>query len=124
MLAFKHLSVSASDTHILTAVTGFVLKGGITAVLGPSSAGKLSLLACMLLHNYCQLIALLLSNTPACDVTALQCLHVLHLTGLCLVCTTCLMIQFVLAVCHVPACRQVCADASTVWTCSWFEVHW
>jgi ABC-type transporter Mla maintaining outer membrane lipid asymmetry ATPase subunit MlaF len=40
MLAFKDLSVSASDTHILTAVTGFVLKGGVTAVLGPSSAGK------------------------------------------------------------------------------------
>jgi ABC-type phosphate transport system ATPase subunit len=40
MLAFKDLSVSAGDTHLLTAVTGFVLKGGITAVLGPSSAGK------------------------------------------------------------------------------------
>jgi ABC-type multidrug transport system ATPase subunit len=40
MLAFKDLSVSAGNTHLLTAVTGCVLKGGITAVLGPSSAGK------------------------------------------------------------------------------------
>eukprot|EP00903_Cladosiphon_okamuranus_P008855 g8479.t1 len=42
MLGFQSLSISCVDPpeHIVANVSGFVVKGGITAVLGPSSSGK------------------------------------------------------------------------------------
>ncbi|CAM9511546.1 unnamed protein product, partial [Ectocarpus sp. 12 AP-2014] len=42
MLGFQNVSISADDPpkHIVANVSGFVVKGGITAVLGPSSSGK------------------------------------------------------------------------------------
>ncbi|CAN0102424.1 unnamed protein product [Pylaiella littoralis] len=42
MLGFQNLSISCDDPpqHIVANVSGFVVKGGITAVLGPSSSGK------------------------------------------------------------------------------------
>eukprot|EP00752_Nemacystus_decipiens_P016241 g14521.t1 len=42
MLGFQNLSISSVDPpeHIVANVSGYVVKGGITAVLGPSSSGK------------------------------------------------------------------------------------
>ncbi|CAM9703142.1 unnamed protein product, partial [Choristocarpus tenellus] len=46
MMGFKHLSLSTvtPPKHLISNVSGFVVKGGITAVLGPSSSGKSLLL--------------------------------------------------------------------------------
>jgi ABC-type multidrug transport system ATPase subunit len=42
MLGMKHVSISSTNPpkHVLNDVSGFVVKGGITAILGGSSSGK------------------------------------------------------------------------------------
>lgn len=43
-LGFDNLCVGNDDVKILNNVSGYVIKGGVTAVLGPSAAGKSFLL--------------------------------------------------------------------------------